>query len=170
LNDVVVTLDGRDVPMTLTRVDAPSIDDMRDGLGTIQLRAVGHLAALAAGARVLSFHTTHQPAASVYLVNALVPEDAGVAVVAQRRDRRQQAVHVEYRVGPRWSARLLWLLLGAAGLSALIVVRRQRDRRWFSRLAEATSRDSCAIVEIAPGLVRWRCPTACRRPFARPRR
>ena len=62
--------------MTLTRVEAPSIDDMRDGVGTIQLRAVGNIDAVAAGRRHLYFRNNHQPAASVYLVNALVPEDA----------------------------------------------------------------------------------------------
>jgi hypothetical protein len=123
LADLVLELDGRPVAVTLTRVEAPSIDEMRDGLGTIQLRAVGNVATVLAGRRHLYFRNNHQPAASVYLVNALMPEDADVGVVGQTRDVRQQGVRVEYNVGPRWPAKLLWLFLGAAGLSMLIVVR-----------------------------------------------
>jgi hypothetical protein len=128
LADLVVELDGRPVTVTLTRVEAPSIDDMRGGVGTIQLRAVGNVEAVAAGRRSLYFRNNHQAAASVYLVNALIPEDGGVGVVAQRRDPRQQGVRVEYNVGPRWPAQLLWLMLGAAGLSTLMVLRRPRNR------------------------------------------
>ena len=128
LADLVVELDGRPVTVTLTRVEAPPIDDMRDGVGTIQLRAVGHVEAVAAGRRSLYFRNNHQPAASVYLVNALIPEDGDVGVVAQSRDPRQQGVRVEYNVGPRWPAQLLWLVLGAAGLSTLVVLRRARNR------------------------------------------
>lgn len=126
LTDLVLELDGRSVPMTLTRVETPSLDDMRDGIGTIQIRAVGHVAAVGGGRRHLYFRNNHQPAASVYLVNALLPEDGDVGVVNQSRDPRQQGIRIEYNVGPRWPAQLLWLLLGAAGLSTLMVVRRDR--------------------------------------------
>jgi hypothetical protein len=126
LTDLVLELDGRSVPMTLTRVETPSIDDMRDGIGTIQLRAVGHVAAVVDGRRHLHFRNNHQPAASVYLVNALLPEDGDVGVVNQSRDPRQQGVRIEYSVGPRWPAQLLWLVFGVVGLSTLLVLRRDR--------------------------------------------
>jgi hypothetical protein len=127
LSDLALELDGRPVAVMLTRVEAPSIDDMRDGIGAIQLRAEGHIDAVAAGRRYLSFRNNHRPAASVYLVNALVPEDADVRVEGQRRDPRQQGVRVEYTVGPRWRAQLLWLVLCAAGLSTLMALRRARS-------------------------------------------
>jgi hypothetical protein len=136
LSDLVLELDGRPVAMTLTRVGAPSIDEMRNGVGTVQLRAVGISKAVFPGRRHLYFRNNHQPAASVYLVNALIPEDGDVGVVGQTRDPRQQGVRVEYNVGPRWPAQLLWVVLGAAGLSTVIALRkgrgppRPRGRDW----------------------------------------
>ena len=119
LTDLMLELDGRPVAMTLTRVETSSIDAMRDGLGSIQLRAVGKVETVAAGRHHLYFRNNHQPAASVYLANALMPDDGDVGVVAQTRDPRQQGVRVEYHVGPRWAEPLLLLVLGLAALSTL---------------------------------------------------
>jgi hypothetical protein len=124
LADLVLELDGRPVALTLTHVEAPSIDEMRDGFGTIQVRAVGTVEAVAAGRRRLDFRNNHQTAGSVYLANALIPDDGDVAVVAQTRDPRQQGVHIEYDVRSRWPVRLLWLVVGAAAVSTLMVRRR----------------------------------------------
>jgi hypothetical protein len=127
LADLVLELDDRPVAVALTRVETPTIDEMLDGLGTLQLRAVGHVETVGAGRRRLYFRNNHQPAASVYMVNALIPEDGDVGVVAQTRDPRQQGVRVEYNVGPQWPVQLLWLILGAAVVSTLIVLRRAHD-------------------------------------------
>ncbi len=97
---------------------------MRDGSGTIQVRAAGTVDTIVSGRRRLDFRNNHQPAASVYLANALIPQDGDVAVVGQTRDPRQQGVRIEYDVLPRWPGRLVWLVLGAAGLSTLMVRRR----------------------------------------------
>ena len=123
LKDLVVELDGHLVPLTLTRVEAPSIEAMRDGSGTIQLRAAGNVEGVSAGRRRLDFRNNHQPEMSVYLANALIPEDADLHVAGQTRDPRQQGVRIEYDVRPRWRARLLWLLVAAAALSTLMVRR-----------------------------------------------
>jgi hypothetical protein len=120
LKEIVVELDGHAVPLTLARVEIPSRDEMSDGLGTIQLRAVGARQHVTGGRRLLHFRNNHQPEASVYLVNALMPEDAGVSVVSQARDPRQQSVRVEYDVGPRWTAQVLWLVLAAVVLVPLL--------------------------------------------------
>ena len=146
LTDLVLELDGRSVAVTLTRVETPSIDDLRDGVGTIQLRAVGRVEGFVAGRRDLYFRNNHQPAASVYLVNALMPDAADVRVVGQRRDPRQQGVRVEYDVGPRWPAQLLWLILGAAGLSTLMVLRRVRYSR--TRVCYGASRGPAATTAV----------------------
>ena len=150
LADVVLELDGRSVATTLTRVEVPSIEDMRDGVGPIQLRAVGHVEAVAAGRRYLSFRNNHQPAASVYLVNALIPDDGDVRVVAQRRDPRQQGVRVEYDVGRRWAAQLLWLVLGAAGLSALLVLRRGPEAAHWLHTDGFRRRKRAALLHRMP--------------------
>lgn len=142
LSDVVLELDGRPIAMTLTRVEIPALHDMSDGLGTIQLRAVGQVESVVAGRRHLYFRNNHQPVASAYLVNALLSQDRDVGVVAQIRDPRQQTVRVEYNVGARWPAQLLWLALGAAGLTTLIVLRRVQNSwtPYFFGLVQAGSR------------------------------
>jgi hypothetical protein len=127
LADLVLELDGRPVALTLTRVEAPSIDQMRDGSGTIHVRAAGSVETVAAGRGRLDFRNNHQPAVSVYLANALIPEDRGVRVLVQTRDPRQQGVRVEYDVRARWPSQLLWLVFGAAGVATFF--------RWRPALA-----------------------------------
>lgn len=121
--DLRLELDGRPVGMLLTRVAAPSIDEMRAGLGTIQLYAAGDVDA-GAGRRLLYFRNNHQPVASVHLVNALIPDDRDVDVVGQTRDRGQQEIRVDYRVGQSWPTHLLWLMFGVATLSTFTTLRR----------------------------------------------
>ena len=125
LADLVLELDGRPVALTLTRVETSSIDEMRGGLGIIQLRAAGRVDWSVARRRQLYFRNNHQPATSVYLVNALLSEDREVGVARQTRDPLQREVHIDYRVAPRWSTRALWLALGVAVLATLIVLRRE---------------------------------------------
>jgi hypothetical protein len=114
LREVALELDGRAVPLTLTAVEIPSRDDMSDGMGTIQLRASASSLYVRTGRHQLHFRNNHRPAGSVYLANALLPEDTGVAVLSQARDPRQQSILVEYEVSP-WTT-VLWLVV--AGLVA----------------------------------------------------
>jgi hypothetical protein len=136
LADLLLELDGRRVAATLTQVETPSIAEMRDGLGTIQLRAVGKVEQVAAGRRHLHFRNNHQPEGSVYMVNALIPDDRDVSVVVQTRDRLQQGIQVEYSVGPHQPP-MLSLLAGFAVLSTLIGIRGFTivGRRWPRKLA-----------------------------------
>jgi hypothetical protein len=125
VSDLLLQLDGRPVPLTLVRVEVPAIGEMREGSGTILVQAAGPVEAVLAGRHRLDFRNNHQSAASVYLANAMAPEDGDVRVVTQARDPRQQAFRVEYDVRPQWPARLLWLVSGAAALSMLMARRRQ---------------------------------------------
>ena len=123
LADLVLELDGRPVAVTLTRVEVPPLDEMRNGLGTIQVRAFGAVE-VAAGRRYLHFRNNHHPEGSVYLVNALLPEEDDVDVVDQIRDSRQREVQVEYHVGPYWPAQVIWIGFAAAGLAIPFAVGR----------------------------------------------
>ena len=65
LQDTVVDLDGVRVAMALTRIDVPPTAEMREGLGTIHMRAVGlHRMRLNGHAR-LTFRNDHAPNGSV---------------------------------------------------------------------------------------------------------
>ena len=77
LSDLLMTLDDDRVGMTLLRIEFPTVDEMRDGMGTIRLRAAGSVEA-GSGRHRLQFFNNHRPETSVYMVNALVPEDRAV--------------------------------------------------------------------------------------------
>jgi len=116
LGDIVLELDGRPVALTLSHVEVPSLDEMRYGIGTIQLRAGGSVEDGWNRRRALQFRNNHQTASSVYLVNALIPSDESVSVVGQTRDAKQRDVQIEYRVTPQWPKYLYWPVLGVAAL------------------------------------------------------
>ncbi len=127
LSKVVVELDDRPVRLTLAHVESPSTDEMRHGMGTIQLRAVGDVeqAGLWRRRRQLHFqNNNHHEASSVYLVNALIPSDGGITVVAQTRDAKQREARIDYSVSPRWPGYLYWPVVGAVAL--VFVFRRLR--------------------------------------------
>ena len=114
LSDVLVDLDDRRISMTLAHVEVPSTDEMRHGMGTIQVRAAGDVeqAALWRRQRQLHLRNNHHAASSVYLVNALMPGDAGVSVISQTRDRTQREARIEYRVSPQWPKYVYWPVIG----------------------------------------------------------
>jgi hypothetical protein len=122
LADVIVTLDGRAVAMELVTIDAPSIGEMREGMGTIRLRAAARVN-VRWGTHEVSVRNQHLPAASAYMVNALVSDDRAIAVVSQVRDPRQSSARITYQAGPEWIARLAWLSMGAIGLGVLVMFR-----------------------------------------------
>ena len=127
LGDLVVMLDRHTVEMNLTRAEVPSIGEMREGLGTIRLTAVGQIPSLAAGRRQLLLRNAHEPMLSVYLANAMMPGDEGVAVVRQSRDFRQQELRVDYEVALGWPGQVLWLAFGVTGLAVLAALRWKRS-------------------------------------------
>ena len=112
LTDVIFKLDGQPIALTLSRVEVPSLDEMRHGIGAIQLRASGDVEPRMSLRREVHFRNNHQPGSSVYLVNALIPSDRGISVVGQTRDAKQRAVRIEYSVSPQWPKYLYWPILG----------------------------------------------------------
>ena len=124
LSDLSVEVDDLPIAMTLDHVEVPAIDEMRQGVGTIEVRATGDIAG-GTGRRQLHFTNHHQPRSSVYLVNALVPTDDAVTVVSQRRDARQQDVRIDYEVSSQWPRYLYWPAVGAVVLILLYSGRRK---------------------------------------------
>jgi hypothetical protein len=116
LADVVLELDGRAVTLTLNHVEAPPLEEMRHGLGAIQVRASSDVERRMSFRRELHFQNNHHAASSVYLVNALIPTDPGISVVSQRRDATQRNARIEYSVRPQWPKYVYWPVLGIAAL------------------------------------------------------
>ena len=116
LRDIVLELDGRRVALTLSHVEVPSLEEMRHGIGAIQLRASGDAEPRMSLRRQLHFQNNHQAGSSVYLANALIPSDDGIKVVGQTRDAKQRGVRIDYSVSPQWPKYLYWPVLGIAAV------------------------------------------------------
>lgn len=124
LRDVILELDGRPVALSLTRVEAPTPEEIRHGLGTIQLRADGRVSPGVYGRREVRVRNNHQPGGSVYLVNALIPDDAGIQVVGQTRDAQQRDARIKYNLTPEWPKYVYWPLIGLTAI--VVIIRRSR--------------------------------------------
>src|SRR5205085_8472657 len=101
----------------------PEPGAMKRGEGTIRLQLSATFPPASSGVHQLLFRNRHHPDRSVYLANALVPETNQVSVTAQRRDRDQTELTIDYLVRaapakPR-SAWLVGIVAAAMVLSAL---------------------------------------------------
>ena len=129
LAEIVLELDGRPVALTLDRVEAPPLEEMRHGLGAIQVRARGGIEPRLRFRRELHFQNNHHAASSVYLVNALMPADRGISVVSQTRDANQRDARIEYSVTPEWPKYVYWPVLGLVVGSVWFMKSRAKSRQ-----------------------------------------
>ena len=74
LRDLSLTVDGKSASPTLVSVDFPAIEEMKEGLGEIQIEFTVDLPR-GGPERKIVFENHHQNAISAYLVNCLVPRD-----------------------------------------------------------------------------------------------
>jgi hypothetical protein len=113
LRSVVLSIDGKPVPVTLVETGFPQFREMSLGVGTIRLRATAKLPRASAGRHHVSFLNTHRPELSVYLVNALVPANPRIQLADQHRDNAQHGLALDYTViADAPSARTFVLLAG----------------------------------------------------------
>jgi len=143
LRSVVLKVDGYPVPVTLAGASFPQFRDMSLGVGTIRLRATAKVPSARAGRHQVSFLNTHRPESSVYLVNALVPENPRIQLGDPRRDRAQHSLTLDYTViaqAPSLLDRIFalvglvmigWLLWRFGYALTQAVAHRQRSRGLF---------------------------------------
>jgi len=116
-----VAIDERPLQPRLVSWSFPEPSAFRRGEGTIRLKIHATLPRVSAGSHRLFFKNAHMADHSAYLANALVPESARVTVTAQRRDRDQSELTIEYTVrADRTGAGLAWVL-GSLAAAFLIV-------------------------------------------------
>jgi nickel/cobalt transporter (NicO) family protein len=127
LAEIVLTLDGRALSLSLTNIRVPAIAAMEQGLGSIRIDAEAAVTYRSAGRHGLFYRNDHRPAASVYLVNALMPATRAVSIASQRRDVRQREFHLDYAVEPERAA-IEWVIAATALLAGLAVSR----SRWLA--------------------------------------
>jgi hypothetical protein len=129
VRDLVLEVDGRRYPLSLTRAECPTPAEMREGAGTIRLQVSATLPVpLREGARHrVRYENAHRSEIGVYLVNALVPASRAITIAGQRRDARQHGITLDVDLASAPSV-VAWLVFPAAGLAALGFYRRPRPR------------------------------------------
>ena len=127
LSAVVLSVDGRAVPVTFVDSRFPDARDMTAGVGTIRLRGASKIPPASAGRHQLAYVNDYRPDMSVYLVNALVPADPHIRITDQRRDPAQHRLTLDYDVTTHSASfRTSWLLAGLATVGLLTLTRRSR--------------------------------------------
>jgi hypothetical protein len=117
-------VDGQPVRARLVSFAFPELDALRRGDATIELKCAADMPPLASGQHRIFFENQHHRDVSVYLANALVPQDDRVAIVDQLRDGSQQDLTIVYRLrgGDAWFSGL-WVfgLLSVAIVTAFLI-------------------------------------------------
>jgi hypothetical protein len=122
LGDLSLTIDGDRLPLRLVSMKFAKIDEMKQGLGEIQLEFDADVPSGGPNRRLI-FENQHQSRIAAYLVNCLVPRDPAIRITAQNRNYEQSFYQLDYmqddgRSGAQSSASLLnsWGWLGAVAL------------------------------------------------------
>jgi len=95
-----VELDGRPLKVELMEVTFPSTREMKTGQGVIRIRAMAMFATLSAGPHQLHLRNNHLPNISIYLVNAMKPDDGAIEIRRQSRNWYQTQYGLEFEVLP----------------------------------------------------------------------
>jgi HupE / UreJ protein len=95
LRDVSLRIDGHHLSPGLISVAFPSMQEMKEGLGEIQIEFEADLPPGPANRRII-FENHHQSPISVYLVNCLVPRDRSIRITAQNRNNNQSLYQLDY--------------------------------------------------------------------------
>jgi hypothetical protein len=128
LGSITLDVDGRGLPLTLLDCQVPSVLDMRQGIGTVRLRAAAWTSPSPAGPHRLLYRNLHQPDVSVYLVNALLPDSQTLVITGQLRDIQQHELRLDYRIESPWVAEV-WRLVAALSAASLLTMLTWRRRR-----------------------------------------
>jgi hypothetical protein len=106
LKSVSLSVDGRLLPLRLVSMSFPTIDEMKQGIGEIQ---IGFTANLPSGGvhRRLIFENHHQSGNAVYLVNCLVPQDKNIQIASQSRSENQSYYQLDFVQGGAGAERTL---------------------------------------------------------------
>ncbi len=126
IRDLSLSIDGHRLSPRIVSVTFPEIQDMKDGLGEIKIEFGADLPPGGPDRRLI-LENHHRSAIAAYLVNALVPRDREIRIVAQYRNETQsfyrldyaQAVGVSYSLPSRWWSGLRARLGDAGGFPSL---------------------------------------------------
>lgn len=140
LRDLSLSVDGHRLRPRLISVNFPGMEEMKEGLGEIQIEFGADLPHGGADRKIV-FENHHQSRIAAYLVNCLVPRDQNIWIVAQNRNENQSFYQLDYvQAGNRSDALslTLWSSVGGSlGATAALLLfarmtllRRQFNRSW----------------------------------------
>jgi hypothetical protein len=124
LRAVVLSVDGRAMPITLVEVRVPQLHDMSLGVGTIRIRASANVPATRSLRHHLSYVNMHRSESSVYLVNVLAPADSRIQIGDQRRDTAQHGLTLDYSIKPDRSWAVAYSLFAGLVMAGMLGVTR----------------------------------------------
>jgi hypothetical protein len=117
LRDLSLTADARPLKLRLLSAKFPQIEEMKNGMAEIQLEFDADIPQIG-GTRRLIFENRHQAAIGAYLVNALVPGDPDIHLIAQNRNYQQSFYQLDY-VQAGWRLSSTWWSGGSGFLAIL---------------------------------------------------
>jgi ABC-type nickel/cobalt efflux system permease component RcnA len=121
LSDVRLEVDEQPHPLTLTRVELPTMLALTSGLGTLRLEAAavsgpnGGPLVVGPGPHEALLQNRHAPVKSVYQATVALGAGGGIEVSQQRRDDLQQRLQVAYAVAPPSFASAAPVAMGSTG-------------------------------------------------------
>jgi hypothetical protein len=122
LQDVALSLDSRQMPLTLIGLEFPAIERIKGGTGTIRIDLKTAAPLSAPGLHQLSFRNDHLPDIAQYGANVLVPETTTIQIGAQRRDEFQHVLQTEFRILPSATPWGSWrIITPLSGLGVIVL-------------------------------------------------
>jgi len=95
LGDLSLTIDGDRLQLRLASMKFPTIEEMKEGRGEIQIDFDAE-APKGGLNRKLIFENHHQSQIGAYLVNCLIPQDPDIRVISQNRNYEQSYYQLDY--------------------------------------------------------------------------
>ncbi|HME11011.1 MAG TPA: hypothetical protein VKG25_28410 [Bryobacteraceae bacterium] len=95
LGDLSLSIDGHLLKPRLVSANFPRIEEMREGLGEIQMEFTADLPRGGAHRRLV-FENHHQSQIAAYLVNCLAVRDESIQIAAQTRNENQSFYQLDY--------------------------------------------------------------------------
>jgi hypothetical protein len=95
LGDLSLTVDGNRLRPRLASVSFPGVEEIKEGLGEIQIELSADLPRGGPNRRLV-LENGHQNRIAAYLVNCVVPRDPDIRIVAQHRNEQQSVYQLDY--------------------------------------------------------------------------
>ena len=120
-SDLALQLNNRPLPLQIAATRVPEPEELGRGDAIIRLDYSSPLPAFLSGTNSLTFTNTHQPALSVYLLNAAHPLSPTFQIRNQLRNSTQSGGEIAFTYDPpRLSNTTLgWLICGSAFLGGI---------------------------------------------------